>query len=82
MVFDDSITTYGDVAKKYRIDFEQPVDMNTEVKEKQYQPLTVETSGDSRATALKPSRHRDGTTCPEHKQAAASTSTSTSEAYG
>ena len=39
--FDNSGTTYGDVAKKYRINFEQLVDMNTKENEKKYQPLTA-----------------------------------------
>ena len=67
MVFDDSVTTYGDVAKTYRIDFEQLVDMNTEVKEKQYQPLTVETKGAIQASTQKPTRHLDGATSRDEK---------------
>ena len=43
--FDNSVTTYGDVAKKYRINFQQLVDMNTKENEEKYQPLTVDAKG-------------------------------------
>ena len=57
VVFDNSNTTYGDVAKKFRIDFKQLIDMNTEGNEGRYQPLTVKQNGDTRATTQKPTRH-------------------------
>ena len=65
MDFDNSVTTYGDVAKKYRINFEQLVDMNTEQNEETYQPLTVEAKGDTQASTQKPTRHLDGATSPD-----------------
>ena len=55
--FDNSVTAYGDVAKKYRINLEQLVDMNTEENEEKYQPLTVEAKGDTQASKHKPTRH-------------------------
>ena len=63
--FDNSVTTYGDVAKKYRINFQQLVDMNTEENEEKYQPLTVDAKGDTQASKRKPTRHLDTHTSPD-----------------